>query len=205
MGVLFRELGAIYEAFSKEQPSPLPELPIQYADYAIWQRQWLEEGELGRQLSYWKERLKGAPELLELPADRPRPPAQTHRGASQVVSISGELTEKLKALSQREGVTLFMLLSAAFKVLLHHYSGQTDIVVGTPIANRNRAETEGLIGFFVNTLALRSDLSGDPSCVELLKQEREVALGAYEHQDVPFERVVEELQPERNLSHSPLF
>ena len=205
MGVLVNEFVRLYEAFSKGEPSPLAELPIQYADYAVWQRQWLQEEELEQQLSYWKEQLKGAPELLELPTDRPRPAVQTHRGASQVVSISRDLTEKLKALSQREGVTLFMLLSAAFKVLLHRYSGQTDIVVGSAIANRNRAETEGLIGFFVNTLALRSDLSGDPSFLKLLMQERHVALGAYEHQDVPFEKVVAELQPERNLSHSPLF
>jgi amino acid adenylation domain-containing protein/non-ribosomal peptide synthase protein (TIGR01720 family) len=204
MGVLVREFVRLYEAFAQGQPSPLGELPVQYADYAVWQRGWLQGEVLEKQLGYWKEQLQGAP-VLELPTDRPRPAVQSHRGASQRVILSGELTDGLQALSQQEGATLFMMLSAAFKVLLSRYSGQEDVMVGTAIANRNRTETEGLIGFFVNTLALRTDLGGDPSFLELLKREREVALEAYGHQDVPFEKVVAELGVERDLSRSPLF
>jgi amino acid adenylation domain-containing protein len=204
MGVLVREFVRLYEVFSQGQPSPLGELAIQYVDYAVWQRGWLQGEVLAKQLGYWQERLAGAP-VLELPTDRPRPAVQSYRGASERVVIDKELLEGLNELSRRQGVTLFMTLSAAFKVLLNRYSGQEDIVVGSPIANRNRAETEGLIGFFANTLALRTDLSGDPTFEELLKLEREVALGAYGHQDVPFEKVVEELHPERDMSRSPLF
>jgi non-ribosomal peptide synthetase component F len=204
-GVLIREVVALYEAFSQQQPSPLPELTIQYADYAVWQREQLQGELLEEQLSYWKEQLRGAPAVLELPTDRPRPSVQSYRGAVESFTLSRELSEGMKQLSQREGVTLFMTLLAAFDVLLSRYTGQEDIVVGTPIAGRTRQETEGLIGFFVNTLALRTDLSGEPTFRELLKRVREVALGAYAHQEMPFERLVEELQPERSLSHAPLF
>ena len=204
MGVLIREFGQLYEAFSQGRPSPLVELPIQYVDYAVWQRGWLQGEVLAKQLRYWKERLQDAP-VLELPTDRPRPAVQSYDGASERLVLSKELLDDLNKLSRGEEVTLFMTLSAAFKVLLSRYSGQEDIVVGTPIANRTRVETEGLIGFFVNTLALRTDLSGDPTFKELLKREREAALGAYGHQDVPFEKVVAELQMERALSRSPLF
>ncbi len=204
-GVLYRELSLLYQAFSHSQPSPLPELPIQYADYAVWQREWLKGTELDRQLSYWKKQLAGAPPLLKLPTDHPRPAVQSYRGARGSIDLSKELTRGLKALSQREGVTLFMTLLAAFQTLLNRYSRLEDVVVGSPIANRNRTEIEGLIGFFVNTLVLRTDLSGDPSFRELLQRTRKIALEAYEHQDLPFEKLVEELKPERNLSHSPLF
>ena len=204
MGVLVREFVQLYEAFSRGQLSPLGELPIQYVDYAVWQRGWLQGEVLEKQLRYWKGRLAGAP-ALELPTDRPRPAVQSYKGASERVVIGKELLAGLNELSQRQGVTLFITLSAAFKALLSRYSRQEDIVVGTAIANRNRGETEGLIGFFVNTLVLRTDLSGDPTFLELLGREREVALGAYGNQDVPFEKVVAELQVERDLSRSPLF
>jgi amino acid adenylation domain-containing protein len=205
MGVLFRELGAIYEAFSQEQPSPLPELPIQYADYAVWQREWLPGEVLQGQIDYWKTTLAGAAPTLELPTDRPRPAIQQFHGAKQVRLIPQSLTERLKQLSLQERVTLFMTLLAAFKVLLWRYTYQDDIVIGSPIANRTRAETEELIGFFVNTLVLRTDLSGDPSFRELLKRVKETALGAYNHQDVPFEKLVEDLRPTRDPSRNPLF
>ena len=205
MGVLHRELSVLYEAFSRCQSSPLPELPIQYADYAVWQRQWLTGELLETQLSYWTQQLEGAPAVLNLPTDRPRPAVQTYRGAWRSIELSKELTEGLKALSRKEGVTLFMTLLAAFQTLLYRYTGQEDIVVGSPIANRNRTEIEGLIGFFINTLVLRADLSGNPIFPELLQRVRNTALEAYEHQDLPFEKLVEELNPERNLNHSPLF
>jgi amino acid adenylation domain-containing protein/non-ribosomal peptide synthase protein (TIGR01720 family) len=205
MGVLIRELAALYEAFSTGKPSPLPELPIQYADFAHWQRQWLQGEVLTAQLSYWQQQLTGAPALLELPTDRPRPAVQTFRGATQFLALPEPLSQKLKTLSQRSGVTLFMTLLAAFQTLLYRYTGQEDICIGSPIANRNRSETEELIGFFVNTLVLRADMSENPSFQELLSRVREVTLGAYAHQDLPFEQLVEALQPERNLSHQPLF
>ena len=205
MGVLYRELSVLYEAFSRSQPSPLPELAIQYADYAVWQRLWLTGELLETQLSYWKKQLEGAPAVLNLPTDRPRPAVQTYRGERRSIELSKELTEELKVLSRKEGVTLFMTLLAAFQTLLYRYTGQEDIVVGSPIANRNRTEIEGLIGFFVNTLVLRTDLSGNPTFRELLQRVRKTALEAYEHQDLPFEKLVEELNPERNLNHSPLF
>jgi amino acid adenylation domain-containing protein/non-ribosomal peptide synthase protein (TIGR01720 family) len=205
MGVLIRELAALYEAFSTGKPSPLPELPIQYADFAHWQRQWLQGEVLAAQLSYWQQQLTGAPALLELPTDRPRPGVQTFRGATQFLALPEPLSQKLKTLSQRSGVTLFMTLLAAFQTLLYRYTGQEDICIGSPIANRNRSETEELIGFFVNTLVLRTDMSENPSFQELLARVREVTLGAYAHQDLPFEQLVEALQPERNLSHQPLF
>jgi len=205
MGVLIRELAALYKAFSAGQPSPLPALPIQYADFAIWQRDWLQGEVLETQLSYWKQHLYNAPPLLELPSDRPRPTEQTFRGATQVFVLPRSLTAALKDLSRQENVTLFMTLLAAFKTLLYRYIGRTDVLVGSAIANRNRSEIEGLIGFFVNTLVLRTDLSGNPSFRALLSRVREVTLAAYAHQDLPFEKLVEELQPERSLSHNPLF
>ena len=205
IGVLARELAAIYEALWAGNQPPLPELPVQYADFAIWQRNWLSGEVLQTQLAYWKQQLEGAPPLLELPADRPRPPIQTSEGATQSLLLSQELTAALKNLSQREDVTLFMTLLAAFKALLYRYTGRTDLLVGSPIANRNRAEIEGLIGVFVNTLVLRTDVSGDPTFRELLQRLREVTLGAYAHQDLPFEKLVEELQPERSLSYNPVF
>ncbi|HEU0076091.1 MAG TPA: amino acid adenylation domain-containing protein, partial [Longimicrobiaceae bacterium] len=205
MGVLFRELSALYAAYREGGESPLAELPVQYADYAVWQREQLVGEVLDRQLAYWKERLAGAPELLELPTDHPRPAVQTFRGAAVPMELSQELLERLQALGRSEGATLYMVLLGAFQVLLSKYSGSEDIVVGSPIAERTRGEVEGLIGFFVNTLVLRTDLSGDPSLRELLGRVRQVTLGAYEHQELSFEKLVAELQPERSLSHSPLF
>ncbi|MGH7828765.1 MAG: condensation domain-containing protein, partial [Candidatus Binatia bacterium] len=182
-GVLYRELSVLYEAYTQGKPSPLAELPIQYADFAFWQRQWLQGEVLENQLLYWKKQLEGAPALLNLPTDRPRPAVQSYRGGSRSIELSQELTQGLKALSAQEGVTLFMTLLAAFQTLLHRYTGQNDIVVGSPIANRNRAEIEGLIGFFVNTLVMRTDLSGNPTFKELLTRVRETTLEAYTHQD----------------------
>ncbi len=204
-GVIIRELSILYTAFSQDQPSPLSPLPIQYADFAHWQRQWLTGELLETQLNYWRQQLADVPALLELPTDRPRPPLQTFRGNSQLFEINQELKQQLTQLSQQSGTTLFMTLFAAFVTLLSRYSGQEDIVVGSPIANRNRHEIESLIGFFVNTLVLRTHLSGNPSFIDLLAQVKQVALDAYAHQDVPFEQLVEVLQPERNLSHSPFF
>jgi amino acid adenylation domain-containing protein len=205
MGVLRRELAVLYQAFSHSQVSPLPDLALQYADYAVWQREWLTGAELERQVSYWKKQLEESPGVLNLPADRPRPAVQTYHGGRLSFELSQELTQGLKALSQKEGATLFMILLAGFQVLLYRYTGQEDIVVGSPIANRNRTELEALIGFFANTLVLRGDLSGNPSFRGVLQRVRKVALEAYEHQDLPFEKLVEELKPERSLSHSPLF
>ncbi|HYO92153.1 MAG TPA: condensation domain-containing protein, partial [Pyrinomonadaceae bacterium] len=203
--VFTKELSALHESFSLGQPSTLPELPIQYADFAVWQREWLRGEVLEEQLAYWRQQLADAPTTLELPTDRPRPPVQTFRGASQSLQLSAQLTASLKALSQQEGATLFMTLLAAFKTLLYRYSGQQDIVVGSPIAGRNRAELDNLIGFFVNTLVLRTRLPDDLSFCELLGRVRESALGAYAHQDLPFEKLVEELHPERDTSRNPLF
>jgi Condensation domain/AMP-binding enzyme/AMP-binding enzyme C-terminal domain/Phosphopantetheine attachment site len=203
-GVFWRELTTLYEAFAAGKPSPLPGRTIQYADFAHWQRLWLQGEVLDTQLAYWTRQLAGI-STLQLPTDRPRPEVNTFRGARRVLTLSPTLTQALKALSRRHGVTLFMTLLAAFQTLLHRYTGQDDIAVGSLIANRNRAEIEGLIGFFVNTLVLRTDLSGDTSFQELLERVREVALGAYSHQDLPFEKLVEELQPQRHLSHNPLF
>jgi amino acid adenylation domain-containing protein len=205
MGALFQELTTLYERFSAGRPSPLPELPIQYVDFAHWQRQEEQERVLEAQLDFWKRQLDGAPAVLELPTDRPRPAVQSFQGATQSLLLPDPLATALKTLSRSEGTTLFMTLLAAFKTLLHGYTGQTDIVVGSPVANRNRAEIEELIGFFVNMLVLRADLSGDPTFRQLLQQVREITLEAYAHQDLPFERLVDELQPERDLSHSPLF
>ncbi|WP_020479986.1 non-ribosomal peptide synthetase [Mastigocladopsis repens] len=204
-GVLARELTALYEAFSQSKPSPLQELPIQYADFALWQQEWFVGERLTAQLDYWKQQLAGDLPVLALPTDRPRPAVQTFAGQEYDLVLPHELSQALKVLSQQEGVTLFMTLLAAFKTLLYRYTGQEDILIGSPIANRNRAEIEHLIGFFVNTLVLRTDLSGNLSFRELLKRVREVTLGAYAHQDLPFEKLVEELQPQRDMSRPPLF
>ncbi|HEX5890018.1 MAG TPA: alpha/beta fold hydrolase, partial [Pyrinomonadaceae bacterium] len=203
--ILMNELGALYEAAVTGRDSPLPELPIQYADFAEWQRKWLQGEVLDQQLDYWRKHLTGAPASLELPADRPRPAVQTFNGARHSFSLSRDLSARLVELSRREDTTLFMTLLTAFYVLLHRYTGETDIVVGTPVANRNRQELEPLIGFFVNTLALRANLSGDPAFRELLAQVRNVSLEAYAHQDLPFEMLVEELSPIRDWSRNPLF
>jgi len=204
-GILFEELAILYKAFSLGQPSPIGKLPIQYADYAVWQRDWLQGEVLQQQLSYWKEQLAGAPPLLELPLDRPRPAVQTHRGGRQRLLLGPSLTEGLRSLSQREGTTLFMLLLAALQLLLARLTGQDDIVVGAPIAGRTRAETDRVIGFFLNTVALRTKLSDEMTFRDLLSRVREIALEAYAHQEIPFERLIEELQPERSLGHTPLF
>jgi amino acid adenylation domain-containing protein len=204
MGVFWEELTAVWEAFEQGQPSPLPELSIQYADFAVWQRQWLQ-GEVGEaQLAFWKKQLADLP-VTQFPTDWPRPEAPTFQGAHYPFWIPASLHGALKKLSQEGGVTLFMTLLAAFQVLLSRYTDQDDIVVGSPIANRNRSELEGLIGFFVNSLILRTDLSGNPTFPELLQRVREVALAAYAHQDLPFEKLVQELQPERDIGRNPLF
>jgi amino acid adenylation domain-containing protein len=204
-GILTRELTALYEAYSQGQESPLTELPIQYADFAHWQRTRMTGGLLEQQLAYWRKQLRGPRAVLELPTLGPRPSTYSTRGAERVCRLERELLDALKSLSQREGVTLFMTLIAAFKVLLYRYSDQTDIIVGTPIANRNRSEIEGLIGLLINTLVLRTDLSGEPSFRQLLARVKEISLEAYANQDVPFEKLVEELHPERDMSRSPLF
>jgi amino acid adenylation domain-containing protein len=205
MGVLIREMAALYEAYAAGAESPLEELNIQYGDFAVWQREWLRGEVLDQQLAYWRKQLAGVPPVLALPTDHPRPAVKTFNGAAISLNLPRSLSEKLKALTRREGVTLFMSLLAAFQVLLQRYSGQEDIAVGTPVAHRTRAETEELIGFFVNTLVLRTDVSGNPTFRELVQRVKETALGAYAHQDVPFEKLVEELAPERNLSVTPLF
>ncbi|HEV2705718.1 MAG TPA: amino acid adenylation domain-containing protein [Pyrinomonadaceae bacterium] len=205
INVLFHELSTLYAAYTAGESSPLAELPVQYADYAVWQREWLQGEVLDEQLDYWRGQLDGAPAVCALPTDRPRPQVRSLKGSFVSFDFPPGLASKLRQLCQREGVTLFMLLLAAFQLLLSRYSGQRDVVVGTPIAGRNRQELEGLIGFFVNTLILRTDLSGAPSFRELLCRVREVCLGAYAHAELPLEKLVEELQPERSLSHSPLF
>jgi amino acid adenylation domain-containing protein len=205
MGVLTQELAHLYGAFVNEEPATLPELPIQYADYALWQRQHLQGEVLEEQLQYWKQQLGDSSEALELPLDHPRPANRTYQGTRVPFALSTELTEALKQLSRGEGVTLFMLLTAAFQTLLQRYSQQQQISIGTPVAGRMRTEIEPLIGFFVNTLVLRTDFTGDPSFAELLQRVKTVALGAYAHQEVPFEKLVEELEVERSLSHTPLF
>ena len=205
LGIFFREFVSLYRAYTKGEVSPLAPLPIQYADYAQWQRRWLQGEVLEQQVSYWREQLRGLPPLLRLPADRARPSEQTFRGGTERFALAASLTQQLQGLSRGQGVTLYMTLLSAFAVLLGRYAGQQDVAVGTPIANRTRRETEGLIGFFVNTLVMRHDLSGDPRFIELLKRTRSMALEAYAHQDVPFEQLVEELNPQRSVSHSPLF
>ncbi|NBD14559.1 condensation domain-containing protein, partial [Corallococcus silvisoli] len=203
MGVLVRELIALYAAFHEGQEPGLAPLPVQYADFATWQRQWLQGETLDAQIEYWKQQLSGAPAALELPTDHRRPPVQSHRGAKVDVRVSARVSDALKALAQREGATPFMALLAAFQVLLSRYSAQDDISVGSPIAGRTQAETEGLIGFFVNTLVLRSHLDPRATFRELLAQVRGTTFAAYEHQHLPFEKLVEAVQPTRDLSRSP--
>ncbi|HBP1415342.1 TPA: AMP-binding protein, partial [Pseudomonas aeruginosa] len=205
MQVMVEELVQLYAAYSQGLDVVLPALPIQYADYALWQRSWMEAGEKERQLAYWTGLLGGEQPVLELPFDRPRPARQSHRGAQLGFELPRELVEAVRALAQREGASSFMLLLASFQALLYRYSGQADIRVGVPIANRNRVETERLIGFFVNTQVLKADLDGRMGFDELLAQARQRALEAQAHQDLPFEQLVEALQPERNASHNPLF
>ncbi|OYE01267.1 condensation domain-containing protein, partial [Nostoc sp. 'Peltigera membranacea cyanobiont' 232] len=205
IGVMVRELVTLYQAFCDGQPSPLAALPIQYVDFAVWQKQWLQGEVLETQISYWLKHLENAPKVLELPTDHPRPAIQSFRGATYLFKLSLELSTSLNKLSEQQGSTLFMTLLAGFQTLLWRYTGKEDIAIGSPIANRNRTEIEGLIGFFVNTLVLRTNLAGNPSFEELLKRVREVALGAYAHQDLPFELLVEQLQPQRDLSYTPLF
>jgi amino acid adenylation domain-containing protein len=204
-GVLYRELGALYQAFRQGLPSPLPALPIQYADYALWQRHQGESEVFQRQLAYWKKQLGAAPALLELPTDRTRPAAQSYQGRRLEIEVPKSLCDRLAVLSQTEHASQFMIFLAAFNALLARWSGQTDLSIGTPIAGRNHKEIEPLIGYFTNTLVLRTDAGGDPTFRELLRRVRGVALEAYDNQDVPFEKLVAELQPHRDLSHTPLF
>jgi len=205
MGILIRELATLYEAFSRGKPSPLPDLPIQYGDYALWQRQYLQGEVLDSLLSYWKRQLGSSPPILPLPTDRPLEEAKTTQGGTLSFHFPPEKLQELKQLCHEEGVTLFMLLLAAFKTLLYRYTNAEDIAVGTDVANRSRSETEALIGFFVNILVLRTDLSENPTFRELLQRVRKVSLGAYSHQDLPFGKLVEELKPERKAGQTPLF
>ncbi|MGY3450250.1 amino acid adenylation domain-containing protein [Bradyrhizobium sp. USDA 4353] len=205
VGLLFRELAALYGAYAEQRPSPLAELPIQYADYASWHRRWVEDEVQRPQLAYWEKRLAHAPAGLELPSDHVRPAAQSFRGAAHRFALDPDMSAALAALSRREGASLFMVLLAAFKALLSRWTGQDDVIVGSPIAGRGRAEAEQLIGFFVNMLALRTDLGGDPSFRELVQRVKSSALGAYQHQDLPFEKLVDALQPTRDLSRQPIF
>ncbi|HEX7242864.1 MAG TPA: amino acid adenylation domain-containing protein, partial [Longimicrobiaceae bacterium] len=205
MGVLVRELSAAYAAFGRGEEPRLPELPVQYADYAVWQRGWLSGAALEAQAGWWRERLAGAPPLLEVPTDRPRAAGQGVLAATHELTLPAATSRGLRALARREGATLFMTMLAGWQTLLARYAGQDDVVVGTPVAGRTRSELEGLIGFFVNMLALRADLSGEPTFADLLRRVREAALGAYAHQDLPFERLVAELATERGLTHAPVF
>jgi amino acid adenylation domain-containing protein len=204
MGVLRRELSTLYAGFVAGHEVQLPELPIQYADYAVWQQQWMESGGLDQQLDYWKKQLAGAPTLLQLPTDQPRSATQSFRGATVRTMLPRGLLERVGALAEREGATLFMALLSALAVLLSRYSGQEDVVIASPVANRSRVELESVIGFLVNTLALRVDVKGDQSFAEVVRQARETALGAFANQDLPFEKLVQELNPERHLSHAPV-
>ncbi|AMO93242.1 phosphopantetheine attachment site family protein [Collimonas fungivorans] len=205
MGVFVKELAALYGQYAAGEAAQLAPLPVQYADYAMWQRSWLQGEMLQRQLQYWSEQLQGGPTLLELPTDRPRPVQASFAGATRALQLPQELSEQVEQLAQRRGVTPFMVLLAVYQVLLAKLSGQRDIVIGSPIAGRTHADTEGLIGFFVNTLALRANIDLDRGFEDLLAQVRETILGAYAHQDLPFEKVVEVLQPQRSLSHTPVF
>jgi hypothetical protein len=204
MGILIREVGVLYRAFIAGEPSPLKELPIQYADFSAWQRELLNGPELVRELAYWRGQLAGVKDL-ELPFDHPRPTEERYRGAQERFLLEKELVAGLRELSSKEAVTLFTTLLAAFQTLLYRYTGQKDIVVGAPIANRDKIELEGLIGFFINTLALRTRLSSDISFRNLLHQTQETALAAYSHSQVPFEKLVEELSPKRSIGQNPLF
>jgi amino acid adenylation domain-containing protein len=205
IGIFTSELAELYKAFSAGKPSPLPELPIQYADFAIWQHQWLRKEYLDAQLNYWTQQLRDLPPVLNLTVVNPRPEVETFQGARQYFNLGTHHSKQLREISSRENASLFMALLAIFQILLHRYSGQTDIPVGAPIANRNHEEIEQLIGFFVNTLVFRGDLSGNPNFLQLLRRVRDLAIAAFEHQEIPFEQVVEALHPERSLSHHPLF
>jgi acyl carrier protein len=205
MGLVVSEIAAIYEALREQKESPLKDLPVQYADYAYWQRGWLQGDVLESQLKHWKDRLSGAPEIMKLPTDRPRPEVLSYRGSSRSWSLSAELSGQIREMCRREGVTLFMALLASFQAVLNYYTDEEDLVVGTDVANRNDTQLEQLIGFFVNQLVLRTDLSGNPTFKELLGRVRQVTLMAYAHQDVPFEKIVEAVNPQRNLRSTPLF
>jgi hypothetical protein len=206
MNILLREVSTLYSAYLHGAESPLAELPLQYADYARWQREWLSGARLEEQLRYWKNQLgDSAHHVLELPLDHRRPPMQTFDGGVHPCGLPAKLSRALLSWSEQEGVTLFMTLLAAFNLLLHRYTGETEIAVGTAVANRNRLEVEALVGFFVNTLVLRTEIKAESSFAELVQQVKQVALGAYSHQEVPFEKLVEELEPERSLSHTPVF
>ncbi|MEO6463483.1 MAG: condensation domain-containing protein, partial [Candidatus Eisenbacteria bacterium] len=205
MGILLREVGALYHAFARDLPSPLPPLPVQYADYAAWQRAWLGGGELESQLGVWRARLAGMPAVLDLPADRARPPLRSGLGGRVPFTTSPDLADALRALARSSSATLFMVLLAAFHVLLGRYARSRDVVVATAVSNRRRLETESLVGFFANNLVLRGDLDGDPTFRELVERTRVVAVEAYANQDVPFEKLVEDLRPGRDLGHTPLF
>jgi len=205
MGTLIGEVKVLYEAYCAGEESPLEELPLQYADFAVWQRSWIQGEALERQLAYWRRQLGGELPVLELPTDKPRPSVQTYRGAEHSHMFPTTLSDSLKVLSLKHGCTLFMTLLAAFKTILYYLTGQTDICIGTEIANRNRAEIEKLIGFFVNQLALRAELAPNSTFEELLRKVRETTLGAYAHQDLPFEKLVEALNPKRDANRTPLF
>lgn len=205
LGILVREIAVLYAAFAAGAPSPLTELPIQYTDFAVWQRQWLQGEVLHRQLDYWRRQFADLPPALDLPTDYPRRPVQSFRGERELISLSNEVSGQLKELAQGEGATLFMTLLAAFQLLLHQYSGQEDILVGTNIANRNRGSVENLIGFFVNNIVLRTSFAGNPTFRQLLRRARDVTFGAYAHQDVPFEMLLEAVLPERRDHLAPLF
>ena len=204
-GILFADLAALYNANRQKQPASLPELPVQYADFAVWQREWLQGEALQQQLDWWSTQLQGAPELLALPTDRVRPAQQSYRGSRWGHCLDAQLLAQLESLARKNSATLYMVLLAAYAALLSRYAGQTDLVIGSPVAGRPRAELEGVVGFFANTLALRLDLEGAPGFTELLARVRRTTLGAFEHQALPFEKLVEVLKPERRLSHSPLF
>ena len=205
VGILIQEMAALYLAFATGKEPTLPELPVQYPDYCIWQHNWLQGEEFEKQQAYWHTQLQQAQTSLELPTDHPHPPTQTYRGQVHLVRFADELLAALHQLSRQEGASLFMTLLSAFAVLLYRYTQQTDILIGTPVANRNRRELEGLIGFFVNTIVLRADLTKNPSFRDLLRRIRQMTLDAYAHQDMPFEMLVEALQPQRHLSQNPLF
>jgi len=200
-----KEVATLYEAYRRGQESPLAELEVQYGDYAAWQQEWLQGEELEEQLRYWRRQLGGVLPVLELPADRLRPAVQSYRGRQRVFRLPDELGAGVKALSRREGVTLFMTLLAGYQVLLNRYTGADDLLIGTAVAGRTQKQTEPLLGCFVNTLVLRTDVSGNPRFRQLLRRVREVTLSAYAHQETPFEKVVEALQPERSLGQTPLF
>ncbi len=204
IGLLIHEVAQLYAAFHAGEPSPLPELPFQYADFAAWQRGWLVGEALDRQLGYWKGRLANVT-ALELPSDRPRPPAMSHRGGERNIQIPADVFDGVKGLGRKCGATLYMVGLAAFEILLHRYSGQDVFAVGSPIAGRTRSEWESLIGYFANTLAIRCDVSGDPSVKEAIGRVRAEALGAYVHQDVPFDRLISAMEIARDPSRSPLF